>query len=419
MMEALYRLEAEGAANVTLLGIGPMSKTLIRAAVSLAKEMDFPIMFIASRNQIDSDQYGRGYVCNWNQNDFLRNVTDIKKAAGFDGPCFLCRDHGGPWQRDEERAGKLPSGHAMAIAKDSFREDILAGFDLLHVDPTKDPHAAGVVPMDTVLNRTAELIEYAEAERLRLKFPPVAYEVGTEETNGGLTDESAYGQFIERLAGMLAAKNLPMPVFIVGQTGTLTRLTENVGRFDAAAARRLSAEARKYGVGIKEHNADYLSETILCMHPALGVTAANVAPEFGVAETAAYLLLAETEGRFADLGEIKQPSETREAIRTAAVLSERWRKWMVNGADAQVESVLADAALSEQIMRISGHYTFEDKNVACEIQKMKDNLKSAGVDAETEVINYIKRCLRRYADCFNLAGLNGKIIETLKRINKP
>jgi hypothetical protein len=40
-------------------------------------------------------------------------------------------------------------------------------------------------------------------------------------------------------------------------------------------------KAGTYGVGLKEHNADYLSD-ILYMHPVFGITAVNVAPEFGV-----------------------------------------------------------------------------------------------------------------------------------------
>ena len=79
---------------------------------------------------------------------------------------YLCRDHGGPWQRDEERRAKLPEKEAMERGLTSYYADIDAGFDLLHIDPTKDPdYAMGTVPMDTVLNRTVELIEKTEAYR--------------------------------------------------------------------------------------------------------------------------------------------------------------------------------------------------------------------------------------------------------------
>ena len=69
----------------------------------------------------------------------------------------------------------------------------------------------------------------------------------------------------------LKAEGLPTPTFIVGQTGTLTRLTENVGHFNADQAVALSKAARVHGVGLKEHNGDYLSPFILELHPALGI----------------------------------------------------------------------------------------------------------------------------------------------------
>ena len=54
------------------------------------------IMYIASRNQVDVDEFGGGYVNGWDQ---ARFAADIKKAAdevGYAGDYYLCRDHGGP-----------------------------------------------------------------------------------------------------------------------------------------------------------------------------------------------------------------------------------------------------------------------------------------------------------------------------------
>ena len=49
----------------TMLGIGPMSPSLILASLELAQERNFPVMYIASRNQVDADEFGCGYVNNW------------------------------------------------------------------------------------------------------------------------------------------------------------------------------------------------------------------------------------------------------------------------------------------------------------------------------------------------------------------
>ena len=154
--------------NSSMLGIGPMSFNLIKATIQLGKEKDCPVMFIASRNQVDAAQFGYGYVCGWDQKHFVDAIEQIKKEEGFDGLCYICRDHGGPWQRDKERNDHLPEEEAMKIAVESYIEDIKAGFDLLHIDPTKDPFEMGkVIPLDTVLSRTVYLLGLFNSEEKR------------------------------------------------------------------------------------------------------------------------------------------------------------------------------------------------------------------------------------------------------------
>jgi D-tagatose-1,6-bisphosphate aldolase subunit GatZ/KbaZ len=115
--ESDIRIGRKKGLKCTLLGIGPMSKPVIEASLILAMEKDFPVMFIASRNQIDAKELGGGYVCGWDQYDFVKAISDIADDIGFDGIYSICRDHGGPWQRDKERSDKLPEGKAMEIAK--------------------------------------------------------------------------------------------------------------------------------------------------------------------------------------------------------------------------------------------------------------------------------------------------------------
>lgn len=408
MTEAARRLNEKGE-NFTLLGVGPMSKTLIRAVLELADEKDFPIMLIASRNQVDSDEFGHGYVCGWDQDRFVADVEAIQKEIGFKGLCYLCRDHGGPWQRDEERRAALPTEKAMELCIRSYKHDIDAGFDLLHIDPTKDPEfAMGTVPFDIVINRTVEIMKELEDYRKEKGLPEIGYEAGTEETNGGLTSVDAYGNFIEELVTRLAECGLSAPEYVVGQTGTLVRLTENIGHFNRENAIKLSQNALKHNVGVKEHNGDYLADKVILEHPYLGVTAMNVAPEFGVVETRAYLELAATEERNVPESE---RSNLVAVMSEYAVLSERWRKWVLSDmANATPEEVLADAALTAHITDICGHYTYEIPEVKAEIEKMLSNLKKISVDGESYVIYKIKESIDRYAFCFNLHGTTSKLI---------
>ena len=46
-----------------------------------------------------------------------------------------------------------------------------------------------------VLRRTVDLIEWCEKERVSRGLPEIGYEVGTEETNGGLTSTDKYHTF--------------------------------------------------------------------------------------------------------------------------------------------------------------------------------------------------------------------------------
>lgn len=405
-------LSLQGKDRATMIGIGPMSHTLIKASMLLAKEKDFPLMFIASRNQVDADEFGGGYVCNWDQKRFAEAIAQVAKENDYDGLYYLCRDHGGPWQRDKERNDHLPEAEAMALGKKSFKYDLENGFDLLHIDPTKDPYIVGkVIDMNVNLNRTIELIETAEQQRKEMGLPPVSYEVGTEETNGGLTSSENYEAFIKKLNERLDEKNLPHPAFIVGNTGTLTRLTENVGHVDPASCKNLSSIAKKYHVGLKEHNGDYLDEAILLQHPAWGVTAMNVAPEFGTVETQAYLKLAEVEDSLQNEGLLKDKSDIKKVLMTESVKSGRWKKWMVDGKDKlSIEEILQDTELARLITEISGHYTFNNPVVKAEIAKLYENLDNAGVDGEGFVINQIKDSIDRYVKCFNLAGLTSKLL---------
>jgi tagatose-1,6-bisphosphate aldolase non-catalytic subunit AgaZ/GatZ len=401
--------------KVTLLGIGPMSKTLIKAVFLLAKNKDFPIMFIASRNQVDATELGGGYVCNWNQKEFCDTIDKIAKEVEFDGLYYKCRDHGGPWQRDNERNAKLPEDKAMELAKKSYLEDLINGFDLLHIDPTKDPYVKGkIVPMEDVLRRTIELIDYIERERMSRNLPPIGYEVGTEETNGGLTSEETYEKFIKILTSELSKRKLPTPLFIVGQTGTLTRLTENIGNFSSANAKKLADIAMKYNVGLKEHNGDYLDDYILLEHPKLGVTGMNVAPEFGTVETKAYLQLTKVEEQLYILGIIKEKSRLAEVLIEESVKSERWRKWMIDDVVyLDVDEVFKNKELSYKIAEISGHYTYNIDIVKEERLRLYSNLKKAGINGEKYVIEKLMDSIGRYVKCLNLEGFTSKVLKRL------
>lgn len=410
VVDGLLKLQDKGQSAV-ILGIGPMSKNCVQAALELSKEDDYPIMFIASRNQVDADELGGGYVNNWNQFTFVQAVREVESAIGYDNLYYICRDHGGPWQRDKERNDHLPIDVAMKLGKQSYIADIEAGFDLLMIDPTKDPIEVGkIIPLDTVLERTIDLIDFCEQERKTRGLPEIGYEVGTEETNGGLTSTETYEKFILQLKLELGKRNLPMPTFIVGQTGTLTRKTEQIGTFNFHNAHSLAEMAKKYGVGLKEHNGDYLDDVTLLEHIPSNIVASNVAPQYGTQETRAYLHLATVEKRLQEQGLITKASTVRDVLLDHAIKCERWRKWMVGEQkNLTIAQIKADPVLAEEILDIAGHYTFNDHDVKQEIKQMYSNLSQHNIDGQRYVIDYIKRPIRDYAECYNLKGVSSRI----------
>ena len=87
----------------TLLGIGPMSLNTVDASIELADQFKVPLMLIASRRQIDSKKFGGGYVNKWSTDQFSRYVKKKQKTNNI----FLARDHGGPWQNNNEVKKKI------------------------------------------------------------------------------------------------------------------------------------------------------------------------------------------------------------------------------------------------------------------------------------------------------------------------
>lgn len=411
-VNSLLELQKTGE-GATMLGVGPMSSNLLQASFELARDEDFPIMFIASRNQVDMDELGGGYVNGWNQHTFMKAINDTAELTDFKGLYYVCRDHGGPWQRDKERNDHLPEEEAMAFGKKSYLADIEAGFDLLMIDPTKDPFERGkVVPLEKVITRTVDLIEYCEQERKARNLPEIGYEVGTEETNGGLTSTEVYETFILHLQEELQKRDLPMPTFIVGQTGTLVRKTVQAGKFNFKNANDLAEMAKKYSVGLKEHNGDYLDDVSLLEHVPSNITAINVAPQYGTEETRAYIKLAEVEKRLYEYGIIKEKSDLREVLLVQAIKSERWRKWMEDDqVNLSVDDITGNEALSDEILDIAGHYTFNQDEVKDEINRLYQNLSKANINGQRFVIDHIKRPIRDYAEAFNLKGTTSRILQ--------
>jgi tagatose-1,6-bisphosphate aldolase non-catalytic subunit AgaZ/GatZ len=372
--------------HCTMLGVGPMSVNCVDATIELANEHEVPILMIASRRQIDSEEFGGGYVNNWTTEEFARYVTDKDKK----GKILLARDHGGPWQNTREKDAQLGLRRAMESAKSSYRADIEAGFQVLHIDPSIDIH--GQPDVDEVLDRVFDLYDYCWTHSQRMNRE-VIFEVGTEEQSGSTNSQEELDYTLNEINKFCRKNKFDPPAFVVIQCGTRVMEMRNVGSFDSPVrvANEIPAEIQlpkmieicnRHGIFMKEHNTDYLSDEALQWHPRLGIHAANVAPEFGVAESKALVGVLEANG-FDELA-------TR--FLALAYESNKWDKWMLDGT----------MATDRERSLIAGHYVFstpECKELKAEAAKL---LARKHIDLEAHLKQQVKNSILRYLRSFRL-----------------
>ena len=139
-----------------------------------------------------------------------------------------------------------------------------------------------------------------------------------------------------------------------------------------------------HGILMKEHNADYLSDEALYWHPRLGIHAANVAPEFGVAETKALVKCLEMNGL----------SNLSDQFLGLAYSSRKWEKWMIPGSSATDR----DRAL------IAGHYIFSVPQCHEIKRKAREILNKKNIDLDHILKEAVKSAIYRYMLNFRLVN---------------
>jgi len=299
-----------------------------------AKEYQRPLMFIASRNQVDATS---GYVMTTAE---LANQINPLRSDYL----MLCRDHCGPYFLDAEKS--LSARQAVEATKKTIAGDIENGFDLIHIDTSRCEQPYQIAD---------ELFSFC----LFLN-PKIRFEFGTEENVGVAAGIKKYQEDVK------FASQFPNMEFVVAQTGSLTMEDRQVGSFDVAMVRKLVGYAEAAGVKLKEHNADYLSAEQILLRKQAGVHACNIAPQLGVIQTKTVLDLADRYG--VDASHFKQ----------TILDSGKWKKWIIDGND--------DVKIA-----VAGHYCFNSPVYSNLEEKLTNfcNVNSA-------VEQNIKICLDQY-----------------------
>jgi D-tagatose-1,6-bisphosphate aldolase subunit GatZ/KbaZ len=289
------------------LGFGPMSREIIRILADYTKEKYYPLMIIASRNQIDFDS---GYVCTTKE-----LAEQLKEYRGDN--LLLCRDHCGPYFSDADR--NLTLNEAVIRCKKTIQADIENGFDLIHIDVSR--------VKDNPLAVATDLIDFT----LGLK-PDIMLEFGSED-NTGIDLNGSLGRIDSQLE-FLAKYNKNVKFFVT-QTGSLTKSHQR-GVFDIEHNRQAKMQINNAGFLFKEHNADYFTENDINLRLQAGVDSLNIAPQLGKIQT--------------DLLKEFAPRDLWDKFADLVYSQGYWQRWVEPGVTDR------DIAVS-----VSGHYCFGSK----------------------------------------------------------
>jgi Predicted tagatose 6-phosphate kinase len=381
----------------TLFAACPNSENVLNAAIRSAKRANAPIVFAATLNQIDVD----GGYTGWTQMDLIRKIKEISYSIGFDGPIITAIDHGGPWLKDIQAMEHWNLGKSMAWIKKSFEDALIAGYDLIHIDPTVDIFDKHI-NIETVVDRTIELILHTENFRKKNNIRPISYEVGTEEVHGGLADINVFQKFLFLMKNELKLKGLycVWPIFIVGKVGTDLYTT----LFDTNVAKELVNIAAKNNSFLKGHYTDFVLNPE--DYPKSGMGAANVGPEFTMLEYDALTELTQIEDELFIKNKIGKKSNFKSILKNAIVKSNRWKKWLTND-EKNLESLSAEK--KELIIKTCSRYVWTQPEVKLSQYELYENLRKNGIDAQNWVLMKIETGMDKYFRNFNLINLNEKL----------
>ena len=370
-----------------------------KAAFRAARRNNAPIYFAATLNQIDVD----GGYTGMTPADFVRMARLEAEAIHYTGTTVIAIDHGGPWLKDRQAVERWSPEEAMNGVKKSFEAAVLAGYDLIHVDPTVDIFVpkGEIISIHLVVARTVELIAHVERFRRERGLPPVSYEVGTEEVHGGLADEKTFDTFLAELKTALKEAGLEdvWPCFVVGKVGT----DLHTATFDPGVARVLTDKVRPYGSFIKGHYTDGVSNPE--QYPLCGMGAANVGPEFTMSEYDALAELELLESRELEKGTVAMASRMTGVLERLVRESGRWRKWL-HEEEAGLEFDQLGAERRMWLVKTGCRYIWQRPEALAARYMLCDNLRRAGYDPEEMVLGRIERDMDKYFTAFNLVDLN-------------
>ena len=394
IIKILISLKERGDRPITLLAVCPNSSAVLEAAVKVAARNRSVMLFAATLNQVDVEASYTG----WTPADFVHQMHMYANKYEWSGSLYPCLDHGGPWLKDLHTLAKLPYSETMEKVKNSIHACILAGYKLLHIDPTVDRTLPSNISLalNLVVDRTVELIAHAESIRLASGLPRLAYEVGTEEVHGGLVDVKRFNDFLDLLKIQLIKNNLNecWPCLFVAQIGTDLHTTI----FDPHAARNLYSILTPNSSMVKGHYTDWVENPE--DYPITGMGGANVGPEFTAEEYIALTVLEIREREYINHTHI-QPSYFMETLQSVVVETGRWKKWLLPDEVGLDFWNLSDTR-KDWLFKTCSRYIWTNDRVITARNSLYKNLTSHEIDPHAFVVEQISQKVEKYINAFNL-----------------
>ena len=268
----------------------------------------------------------------------------------------------------------------MDSAKKSFKVDIDNNFKIIHIDPSEDPRKK--ISNDEKIDRICELYEFC-ITYARKRKKEIFIEVNFGKEDGGIDSPSLLTKNFKKIKIFCEQNNFPFPAFMVIRNGNHVMERQNIGKFEQIFTKNQWAKkskildcislCAKFNTMSKIHNADYLTDNSIKLHKKIGVHGMNIAPEFGVTETIAFL-------RLLDANKLEQH---KKRFISLAYESKKWKKWMIKNSNTKK----LDKAI------IAGHYIFSTP----QFKKIKKNsARIIGKNVDKTLKDEIKKSIWRY-----------------------
>ena len=242
------------------LCVGPMSMNTINSINYFAKNRKKEITIICSRNQIESNNLGGGYVNNFTTEKFSQYIKNFNNKF-----IKIARDHGGPYTSDKKKNNFRKE---MNNSKNSLEQDIKSGFNEIHIDTSNVKDKKFELAIDL----------YKFCNEISNKYnKKISYEIGIN-FHGDYFNKN---EFLKLFNLFKKYKNIK---YFTGTTGSKIKNSKQVGKFNSKDMKFLSSYLYKNNILIKDHNCDFLELTDIKFRKKIGITSFNIGPELAYNE---------------------------------------------------------------------------------------------------------------------------------------